>query len=160
MAVNDTANFASLVSREQAWNKFGSALRLYVGRGRRYSVKQLANGAGIKDRVIECVMCAPDSIDFRPMPLEAVLSIAMFLGSDFTNEWLHLAGQGAFDLPEGDDPLPGEFAADVVGDGAEVARRAADGEFCDDDRAALRAVGQRKVARGMHLVAMAKRRVA
>jgi hypothetical protein len=145
------------VSREHAWNKFGSALRLYVGRGRRYTVKQLANATGVKDRVIECAMTAPDSVDFRPMPLEAILSIAAFLGADFTNEWLHLAGQGAFELPDEDEPLPGQFAADVVGDGAEVARRAADGEFCTNDRQALRVVGQRKIERGMQLVAMAER---
>lgn len=160
MAVNDSASFVPLVSREHAWNKFASAVRLYAGRGRRYSFKQLANGAGVKDRVIECALHAPGSTDFRPMPFEAQLSIALFLGSDFTNEWLHLAGQGAFDLPEDGDPLPGQFAADVVGDGAEVARRAADGEFCREDRAALGVVGQRKIERGMQLVAMAKRRAA
>lgn len=154
MAVNDSANLSPLVSREHAWNKFASALRLYVGRARRYSVKQLANGAGVKDRVIECAMCAPDSADFRPMPFEAQLSIALFLGSDFTNEWLHLAGQGAFDLPDETEPPPGIIAADDAEDSAEIVRRAADGEFCRDDRRALKVVGKRKIERGMKLVAM------
>lgn len=160
MAVNDSANLVPLVSREQAWNKFGAALRLYVGRARRYSVKQLANGAGVKDRVIECAMCAPDSVDFRPMPFEAQLSIARFLGSDFTNEWLHLADQGAFDLPDETEPPPGEIAADVAEDSADITRRAADGVFCSDDRQALRVVGQRKIEQGKRFVAMSKRKAA
>lgn len=154
MADNTSANFVPLVSREHAWNKFSAALRLYVGRGRRYSVKQLANGAGVKDRVIECAMYAPDNIDFRPMPFEAQMSIARFLGADFTNEWLVVAEQGAFDLPDESEPPPGMLAADCTGDSAEIARRAADGEFCSDDRKALKVVGQRKIERGMRLVAM------
>lgn len=158
MAVNDSATFVPLVSREQAWNKFAAAIRLYTGRGRRYSFKQLANGAGVKDRVIECALYDPGSVDFRPMPFEAQLSIARFLGSDFTNEWLHLADQGAFDLPDDDMPPPGELAADVAGDSAEVVRMAADGVFCGEDRKRLRAIGQSKIERGMAMVALVERR--
>lgn len=158
MSGNDSANLVPLVSRERIGNAIGSALRLYVGRGRRYSVKQLSNGTGVKDRVIECAMCAPDNVDYRPLSLEALASISAFLGSDFTNEWLHLAGQGAFDLPDDDMPPPGELAADVAGDSAEVVRMAADGVFCGEDRKRLRAIGQSKIERGMAMVAMTERR--
>lgn len=157
MADDWSANFPLLISREQAGNKIGAALRLFVGRQRRYSVKQLANGTGVKDRLIECAMADAGSLDYRPLPPECLLSIAMFLGADFTNEWLGLAEQGAFDLPDETEPPPGILAADVAGDSAEIARRAADGEFCGDDRKHLRAVGQRKIERGMRLVAMARR---
>ena len=159
MADNTSANFVPLVSREQAWNKFSSALRLYVGRGRRYSVKQLANGAGVKDRVIECAMYASDNIDFRPMPFEAQMSIALFLGADFTNEWIVVAGQGAFELPD-EDPNPGAVAADNSDDNATVVRAAMDGVFDDSERPDLRIVGSRMATRGSQLVALSKRKAA
>lgn len=160
MSSDNSANFQPLVSRERIGNAQGSALRLFVGRGRHYSVKQLANGSGIKDRVIESAMCAVDSPDFRPLSQEALASIGLFLGSTFTNEWIGLMGQGAFDLPDSDAPPPGEIAADIAGDSADVARMAADGEFCGEDRKRLRAIGQRKIERGMKLVSLSERRAA
>jgi hypothetical protein len=156
MPVDNSANIQPLVSRERIGNSIRDALRLFIGRGRRYSVKQVSNATGVKDRVIECAMTPVDSVDYRPLSLEALVSITGFLGADFTNEWLDLAGQGAFDLPDESEPPPGMLAADVAGDSAEIARRAADGEFDADDRKHLRAVGQRKIERGMQLVAMAK----
>ena len=156
MAVYDSANLEPLVSREHAWNKFADALRLYVGRGRRYSVKQLMNGAGVKDRVIECAMYPVSSIEFRPMPFEAQLSIARFLGADFTNEWLHLAEQGAFDLPD-DDPCPGTVATENSDDNATVVRAAIDGKFDQSERRELKVVGSRMVSRGSQLVALGRK---
>lgn len=156
MADDWSANFPLLVSREQSGNKIGAALRLYVGRGRRYSVKQLANATGVKDRLIECAMTDAGSVDYRPLPPECLLSLMAFLGADFSNEFLALANQGAFELPDEGEPPPGMLAADCAGDSAEIARRAADGEFCSDDRKALKIVGQRKIERGMRLVAMGR----
>lgn len=95
MSDNDAANFDALVSREQAENTVASALRLFVGRGRRYSVKQLANATGVKDRMIECAMAR--GYDHRPLPDWALMSITKFLGADFANEWLGLAGLVAVD---------------------------------------------------------------
>lgn len=159
MSDNFSANFPPLVSREHAGNEIGKALRLFVGRGRRYSVKQLSNGSGVKDRVIECAMCSADNVDYRPLPLDALLSIASFLGAGFTNEWLGVAGQGAFDLPE-NEPDPGELAADNSDDNATIVRAAVDGEFCDNERKDLKVVGSRMVTRGATLVALGKRKAA
>lgn len=155
MTATQSANLSALVSRNAAGANLAHALRLYVGRGRRYSVKQLANGTGIKDRVIECAMADPDSTDWRPAPPEALLSWAAFLGADFTNEWLALAGQGAFDLPD-DDPEPGDLAIESTEDSATVVRAAMDGEFDADERRDLKVVGRRKIERGMQLVALSK----
>ena len=155
MTASQSANLSPLVSRSAAGAKLAHALRLYVGRGRRYSVKQLANGTGIKDRVIECAMADPDSTDWRPAPPEALLSWAAFLGADFTNEWLSLAGQGAFDLPD-DDPEPGDLAIESTEDSATVVRAAMDGVFDPDERRDLKVVGRRKIERGMQLVALSK----
>lgn len=95
MSDQQSADFPLLVSRNSADAAIGDALRLYVGRGRRYSVKQLSNATGVKDRTIECAMCAPDNAEHRSLTSGALLSIAKFLGPAFTNEWLHLAEQEA-----------------------------------------------------------------
>jgi len=152
-----SANFPLLISREQAGNKIGAALRLFVGRQRRYSVKQLANGTGVKDRIIECAMADAGSADYRPLPPECLLSLIAFLGPDFTNEFLPLAGQGAFELPDA-EPDPGALAADNSDDNATVTRAAIDGKFDDSERPGLTVVGSRMVARGTQLVALGGRK--
>lgn len=144
-----SANKEPTVSRERIGNALRSALRLYVGRGRRYSVKQLSNATGVPDRTIECAMCDPAGTDWRPLPLDALLSITAFLGADFTNEWLHLAEQGAFDLPD-DEPSPGNVASEIAEDSAAVVRDIHAGGGAD-----LRAIGSRLVCNGKALVSMA-----
>lgn len=151
MTVNTSADLAPLVSRNALGEAVSRALRLHVGRGRRLSVKQLANGTGVKDRVIECAMAEPDNADHRPLPGEALVSISRFLGPEFTTEWLRLADQGAFWLPDTDETPPGMLAADLCEDSARVSRRAADGEFCREDRHHLRPVGIRMMAIGAQL---------
>ncbi len=111
MADNSSANFPPLVSREQAENAFGDALRLFVGRGRRYSVKQLANATGVKDRAIECAMCPSGSVDFRPLHMGAQYSIQKFLGAVFTSEVIAIIDQVAFEKPDGIDHDEVEDAA-------------------------------------------------
>lgn len=109
MTDKPSANFPALVSREQAGNEINKALRLFVGRGRRYSVKQLANATGVPDRVIECAMTS--GYDHRSLPDWALLSLMKFLGPEFTNEFLGLAGQTA--VEEG--PLDHErIATDAI----------------------------------------------
>jgi hypothetical protein len=101
-----SANDSLLVSRNSIREKLRDALRLHVGRGRRYSVKQLSNGSGVPDRMIESAMCEPDDPDYRPLTLENLLSIAKFLRAPFASAILELADLGAFELMEGQRPLP------------------------------------------------------
>jgi len=152
---NDSADFSPLVSRSAAREAFARALRLYVGRRRRYSVKQLSNGAGVKDRVIECAMCDPDNAEYREPEMAAMLSIAKFLGATFTTEWLDPTRQAAFDLPDDDLP-PGQIAADNAEDNATVTRAAMDGVFDEEERPPLRAVGLRMVSRGTRLASLGR----
>ncbi len=153
MAEQQSADFPLLVSRSAANDAVRDALRLYVGRGRRLSVKQLSNGTGVKDRMIECAMYASDHVEHRPLRPEALLSLCMFLGSSFTSEILRGIGQAAFDLPE-DEPDPGKLAIEGTDDNASVVRAAMDGEFSGDERAELRVVGQRMMSRGAQLAAL------
>jgi hypothetical protein len=102
---NDFAN-PPLVSRNAIREKLRDALRLHVGRGRRYTVKELSNGTGVADRLIESAMCDVESPDYRPLSLEALASISKFLGVSFASAYLELSGLGAFELMDGQIPLP------------------------------------------------------
>lgn len=106
-------------------------MRLYVGRGRRYSVKQLSNATGIPDRMIESAMCCVDDPDYRPLSLENLLSAASFLGAPFASAFLEPAGLGAFELMDGQIPLPkvlvkAEPSEDVAEERKRLIRRLAE----------------------------------
>lgn len=104
-----SANDSLLISRNMARETVRAALRLYVGRGRRYSVKELSNGTGVPDRMIEAAMCDPDDTDFRPLTLENLFSVSSFLRAPFASAFLEPADLGAFDLMEEQPPLPQVF---------------------------------------------------
>jgi hypothetical protein len=151
---NPSANNSSLISRSAANATFREAVRLFVGRGKRFSVKQVSIGTGISARMIESFMAPVDSTDFRKPDLEEVLTLVSFFGSDFTSELIASTGQAAFDLPEDDIP-PGQIAADNAEDNAVVTRAAVDGKFDSDERPDLRVIGRRMVSRGQRLAALA-----
>lgn len=154
MTGHPSANNEPLISRERVGEEIRNALALYVGRGRRYSVKELSNGTGIKDRIIECALCAPGSADYRPLPLEALTTLELFLGPDFTSKRLALADQGAFSLPNAGALDPHALAADNADDNATVTRAALDGEFDDDEIIILPEVGTRMMTRGAQLASL------
>lgn len=118
-----SANFQLLVSRNAAREKVRDALRLFVGRGRRYSVKELCNGTGVADRMIESALCDPDSPDYRQLKTEEMLSIAKFLGAPFASAYLELAGLGAFELMDGQIPLPKVLATAEQAESADAERK-------------------------------------
>lgn len=149
---SNSAGIVPNVSRTKLYQAFGAALRLYIGRGKRHSYKDVERGAGVSARMIEAYRYEPDHEEFRPAPVEHIFSIAGFIGPDFLNEILPLIGQGAFWLPEDDLP-PGDLAADMADDNAEVTRRAKDGSFEGDEKA-LKVVGRRMIERGAALVAL------
>ncbi len=151
VARNNSAENALLVSRSAANSEFREAVRLFVGRGRRYSAKQVEIGTGIKARMVESFMAPVDSTDFRKPDLEEFLTLAAFFGAEFTSEVVKLSRQGAFDLPEGDVP-PGEIAADNAEDNAVVTRAAKDGVFDKAERPDLKVVGEHMIERGQRLV--------
>lgn len=152
---NGSADLPLLVSRSAANETFRDALRMFVGRGRRYSIKQLSNGTGIKDRMLESFVAQIDSTDFRKPDLEEVLTLAKFLGPDFTTELLAPAVQGAYWLPDTEDTPPGALAADSADDNATLAHMAADGKFDDKEKPDLKVVGRRMMIRGATLKALA-----
>lgn len=98
-----------MISRNSGREALAAALQLYVGyRGsrRRYTMEQLEDGAGVKARVIECVMEAADSPEYRKIEIGDLLSLCAFLGAPFVSSWMERAGLGAFELMDGQIPLP------------------------------------------------------
>lgn len=142
------------VSRSAAYAEFAKSLRQFVGRGGRFSYKEVARKSGLPIRMIETYRYEPDHEEWRAAPFEHILSLMSALGPEFTSDILAMADQGAFWLPDDIDPNPGELATESSENTTEIVRRAADGVFCNEDRKHLKAVGLRKIANGQRLVAM------
>src|SRR6185437_6257593 len=102
----ESRNGELLVSRTAWRDSVRKALCLYVGRGRRYTVKELSNATGVPDRIIECAKLDPDDPDYRPLREENLASVGKFLGASFVSLWLEPLELGAFELADGQIPLP------------------------------------------------------
>lgn len=145
---NPSAGVSPIVSRAAAGLALSQSLRLFVGRGRRYSYKQVQRGAGISARMLECYRQEPDHEDWRPIKPEELASLYLFLGSDFTTDYLErVARQGAYELPEPDDLSHAEIAADLSEGTAQVMRAAADNDFGEN----VRSIGTKLMCRGAQL---------
>lgn len=115
-----------LVSRSVGREALAKALQLYVGyRGakRRFTMDQLEEGAGVKARVIECVMEDADSAEYRKVEIGDLLCLCAFLGQGFITEWLKLSGYGAFELMGGQEPLPAVLTSSEAKETPEEERR-------------------------------------
>jgi hypothetical protein len=104
--------------------KLRNALHLHVGRGRRYSIRELSQATGVPERSIEAAKCEPDDPEFRPLSLENLASLTKFLGAPFASAFLEPCGLGAFELMDGQIPLPKVLAkAETKVDVAEERKR-------------------------------------
>lgn len=56
--------------------------------------------------MIECALCEPDDPEYRPLKLEELASLTKFLGAPFASAFLEPCGLGAFELMDGQPPLP------------------------------------------------------
>ena len=120
----DSANISPLVSRNMIGEKLRNALHLHVGRGRRYSIRELSQATGVPERSIEAAKCEPDDPEFRPLSLENLASLTKFLGAPFASAFLEPCGLGAFELMDGQIPLPKVLAkAEAKVDVAEERKR-------------------------------------
>ncbi len=150
------ANFPLLVSSGEARDGIARALRLFVGRGRRYSVKQLSNSTGVREWEINQALIPADDPKHRPLKPECLMSISMFLGAAFINEWISPTNVGVFDLPE-EGVCPGEFAADNTDDNASIVRDAIDKVWGTRTGIPdLMQIGNRMMQRGAQLIAIGR----
>jgi hypothetical protein len=121
---DDSHKLELLVSRTTIREKQRKALRLHIGRGRRFSVKETSEGSGVPERQIEAAMCFVDDEGFRPLSLENLASLNKFLGASFASAHLEACGLGAFELMDGQIPLPKVLAtADAPDDPTEERKR-------------------------------------
>lgn len=118
-----SADFGGLVSRNLGYERLAFALRLHCGRGRLYSVDDLAIATGVPSRAIECAMHPCGRSEFRPLRFEYLLSISKFLGAPFASAFLELAGLGAFELMDGQPPLPKTLTSVPAQESVEDERR-------------------------------------
>lgn len=157
MPDNGAAELCPLVSREQIDTAFHRALNMFIGRGKRHSAAEVAKGAGVHRRCLDCYRGYPiGHPDHRPLDEGQRWSIASFVGADLTTEVIRLIGQAAYDLPD-IEPDPGVLAADSCDDTATVTRAAVDGAFDRNERQGLSVVGSRMMHRGAQLVALGSR---
>jgi len=141
MSEAQAAELCPIVSREQSENAFRTALNLFVGRGRRYSSKEVQIATGISHRVIDCFRSYElGHVDYRPLHMGAQMSLMRFLGPEFTSEWLKIAAQVAFHKPTGVDIDELEEAArDLLGAKGKAHHPDSPGgrEITPDERAVL-----------------------
>lgn len=121
-SVVPSANISPLISRNVIGERIRDALHLYVGRGRRYSVRALSEATGVPERCIEAAKCEPDDPEHRPLSLEYLASLIKFLGAPFTSAILEPAELGAFELA-GQIPLPKVLASADNPDSPEEERK-------------------------------------
>lgn len=125
-----SVHFELLVSRNAIRERVRDALHLQAGRGRRYSVAQLAEATGVPAGNIENAMRPVENENYRPLKLEELASIAKFLKAPFASAFLELADLGAFEL-SGQPPLPkvlatAEAQPDVTEERKRLIRRLAE----------------------------------
>jgi hypothetical protein len=99
-------DFELLVSCNSIRERQRSALRLHIGRGRRLSVEEASVGSGVKVARINAAMRPVNADDYRALKQEELASLAKFLGPSFASHYLELSGLGAFELMDGQIPLP------------------------------------------------------
>lgn len=128
-----SAGFIPRVSRNAAHEAVRKALRAFVGTGRPWSVKMLANEAGVKPKVIECATYEAGSEHWRALPFHDLLAIAAVLGAEFTAACLRPAGHGAFELPHAAALDPAALMIEKLRLANEVVAIAADNDLCADD---------------------------
>lgn len=150
-----TAGDPPIVTRNGAAVAIRDALNHFIGTGRPYTRKEVAEATGVPYRVIETAQTPPGSVEGRPMPMYALLSLSAFLGADFTNRWLAVAKQGAFDFPDVAELRPAVEVAEAATWTSQLSLRAIDQELCSKDLEALLPYAVDTIEAGMRIVAMA-----
>jgi hypothetical protein len=100
-----------LVSYNTICERQRHALRLFVGRGKRFSTEELSLGSGVKEKRIHAAIRPVTADDYRLLRHEEFASIAKFLtgeglGAAFISACIEPCGLGAFELMDGQPPLP------------------------------------------------------
>lgn len=154
--VDKSAGDGPLVSRIMAGDALRRALRLYVGTGRRYTVKEMQRGTGLSARLVEGWLAGPESTDWRECKASCLLSLCAFLGPEFATDIMRLASLGCFSLVDDDEPDGVRaLGLDAVDDAAAINRATSDGELTRTEASDLRVVALRRIAHAGQILARA-----
>ena len=107
----DAVHFELLVSRNLIREAQRRALKLFCGRGCRFTAKELYKATGVPDSNLENAMRPVHDPNFRALKAEELASLDKFLGAAFTSVRIEPSGLGAFDLMD-EPPLPRVLTAD------------------------------------------------
>lgn len=121
----------SLIPHDLAARRIEDALRLRVGRGKRYSFVSLSDATGIPARTLESY------VQGATPGLHCFLSICAALGPSFTSDVLGLCEQSASDL-NGDAPAYSQVMANSAAFVSAMADALADGRVDHREAAKLR----------------------
>lgn len=128
-----------LISQDAAKDRVSDALQLRIGRGKRYSFRQVADATGIPERTIDSYARGDNS-----PTLANLLSLFSAMGADFTSDVIALSGQSASSC-NGDEP---EHMRVLCAAGELVSMISAaieDGHVDHQEAATLRPLAQRMI---------------
>ena len=117
------------ISRDEALEAFSDAIRKHVGRGRRFSARDVAYACGVKDRAIGNWFAGGNAPE-----LPALLSLCRLLGPAFTSRVLAPASLGGVERIEAVPIHPLKIAEHMSGETTQLLECLADGRFCHRDR--------------------------
>lgn len=132
-----------LISTAGVDDEIARAIGLFMGRGRRFSVADVAEGTGLGARSLQSYIASGE--DRRTPSYEVLFTLMQFFGPQFTSKVLGWIGQGAHSLtPEPGDP--GMVIATLAQGVSQFAIRGADNHFCHLDQGALEPVADELIA--------------
>lgn len=126
---------APLISQEDAARRIEDALRLRVGRGRRYSYPALSDATCIPTRTLESY------VQGSTPGLHTLLSLCAVLGPSFTSDVIGMCGQTA-SAADCDGPEHLRVLAALGTLTAEISRAIEDGQVDHREAAQLRPLAQ------------------
>lgn len=132
-----------LISTAGVDDEIARAIGLFMGRGRQFSVADIALATGIGARTLQSYIASGE--ERRTPSYEALFTLMQFFGPQFTSKVLGWIGQGAHSLtPEANDP--GVIIATLAQGVSQFAIRGADNVFCHVDQGALEPVADQMIA--------------
>lgn len=131
-------NNGPVIPQDLAAQRLEDALRLRVGRGRRYSFASLSDATGIKTRTLESYAQGASP------SLANLLSLFAVLGPGFTSDILSAAGQSAKDGTT-DDPEHMRALCTLTGFAAQLAEAVEDGYVDHREAAQMQPVAQQVI---------------
>jgi len=128
---------------DAAENHIYRCISLLIGRGRKYSVADVAFSTGIPERTVASWIATEDRRQPKAGPL---LVLCGFLGPDFTSKLIGQVGQVAQHIDNAGSRRPNEIVRDVLSSLAVIGEAASDGRIDHTEAPACREAADRIIA--------------